>query len=163
MKRIAKLAASGLLVLTSFYLIVAGAEIDISVSPTATPLSVVGDPPQIKKLPPAFETFRSTLTRPLFHPGRRPFVEKIAIPAAPAFQPLPVPALLPPQGITLRGTVLAGNRSALFERNGGRDYIRLQEGQRLDEWTLVSVAQQHVVFEARGQTITMTLAKDQKG
>jgi hypothetical protein len=106
----------------------------------------------------------------LFHPGRRPFAERsvIAAAAALAAKPPPLapqaasipprPALLPPQGLTLRGTIVSGPfRSAIFERAARKDYIRVEEGAQLEGWTLAKVTRSEIVLRASGQELTIKL------
>jgi hypothetical protein len=115
------------------------------------------------------EAYKAALERPLFHPGRRPFAERSVIAAAAAAaaakmtppQAPPVPAqtvLLPPQGLTLRGTIVSGPfRSAIFERAAKRDYIRIEEGEKLDGWTLAKVTRSGILLRAGGQELALKL------
>lgn len=123
----------------------------------------------------AFENYRSALERPVFHPSRRPFPDRktlVALEAAakskqaapkPAAPPPPSPPS-PPQNVQLRGTVLAGPlQSAVLERIGTQNYIRLTEGAQLDGWTLVKIGQEEVVLRLGEQSVTLPLAKPNEG
>jgi hypothetical protein len=118
----------------------------------------------------AFEDYRFALERPVFHPSRRPFPDRKTLvvleatakskqAAPPAVAPPPRPPS-PPQNVQLRGTVLAGPlQSAVFERVGTQNYIRLTEGGQLDGWTLVKIGQEEVVLRLGEQSLTLPLAK----
>ena len=119
--------------------------------------------------PPPAEAYRAVLERPLFHPGRRPFADRSAIAAAersaraaeaqkaPAAPPPPV-LLAPPQGVTLRGTIVSGPfRSAIFERTGRKDYVRIEEGGVLEGWTLTKVSRAGVLFKGGGRELEIKL------
>jgi hypothetical protein len=124
----------------------------------------------------ALEDYRFALERPLFHPSRRPFPDrktlvaleaaaktKQTVPAA-AAPPPPPPPPSPPQGVQLRGTVLAGPlQSAVFERTSGQTYVRVREGEQLDGWTLVKIGREEVVLRRGDQSVTWLLAKANDG
>jgi len=121
-----------------------------------------------------FEDYSSALERPLFHPSRRPFPDRKTLvaleAAAKSKQPAPKPSAppppppSPPQNVQLRGTVLAGSlQSAVFERTGSQNYIRLIEGGQLDGWTLVKIGQEEVVLRLGEQSVTLPLAKPNDG
>jgi hypothetical protein len=122
----------------------------------------------------AFEDYRFALERPVFHPSRRPFPDRKTLvaleAAAKSKQPAPKPSAppppppSPPQNVQLRGTVLAGSlQSAVFERTGSQNYIRLIEGGQLDGWTLVKIGQEEVVLRLGEQSVTLPLAKPNDG
>ena len=116
----------------------------------------------------AFEDYRATLERPLFHPSRRPFPDRkaLALEAAKAklAVPSPTPAVpppAPPQGFLLRGTVIAGPlQSAIFERSGKDGYLQVREGEQLEGWTLVEITRQNVMLRLGDRTVTWPLAKE---
>ena len=141
-------------------------------SPTAThALAPVMLPEQA-----ALEDYRFALERPLFHPSRRPFPDRktlVALEAATkakqtvptaAAPPTPPPPPSPPQGVQLRGTVLAGPlQSAVFERTSGQTYIRVREGEQLDGWTLVKIGREEIVLRRGDQSVTWLLARANDG
>jgi hypothetical protein len=121
-----------------------------------------------------FEDYRFALERPLFHPSRRPFPDRktlVALEAAAKSKQAPPPPPAPPprppsppQNVQLRGTVLVGPlQSAVFERAGSQNYIRLSEGAQLDGWTLVRISQEEVVLRLGDQSVTLPLAKPNDG
>jgi hypothetical protein len=119
--------------------------------------------------PPPPEAYKAALDRPLFHPSRRPFAERSAIAAAErsalaAAQAAKAPAapppmrLPPPQGVTLKGTIVSGPfRSAIFERAAKRDYVRIEEGGELDGWTLARVTRSEILLRGGGQELSLKL------
>lgn len=121
----------------------------------------------------ALEDYRFALERPLFHPSRRPFPDRKALVALeatakakqisqPAAAPPPPPT--PPQGVQLRGTVLAGPlQSAVFERTGSQTYMRISEGEQLDGWTLVKIGREEIVLRRGDQSVTWPLIKASDG
>ncbi len=122
----------------------------------------------------AFENYRFALERPLFHPSRRPFPDRktlVALEAAAKSRQVPPPPAAPaprppsaPQNVQLRGTVLVGPlQSAVFERAGSQNYIRLSEGGQLDGWTLIKIGQEEVVLRLGDQSVTLPLAKSSDG
>jgi hypothetical protein len=124
----------------------------------------------------SFEEYRFALERPLFHPSRRPFPDRKSLAAieaamkarqtvpAIAAPPPPPPPPLPPQGIQLRGTVFAGPvQSAVFERGGSPNYLRIRVGEQLDGWTLVKIGREEVVLRLGDQSVTWPLAKPNDG
>jgi hypothetical protein len=119
--------------------------------------------------PPPPEAYKAVLERPLFHPGRRPFAERSAIAAAERStlaaaqaiktQAPPAPVRLPPpQGVTLRGTIVSGPfRSAIFERVARKDYVRVEEGGQLEGWTLAKVTRSEILLKEGGQELSLKL------
>jgi hypothetical protein len=78
---------------------------------------------------------------------------------APVAPPPSVPS--PPQGFSLRGTVIAGPlQTAVFERPGKDSYVRVRLGEQLEGWTLVKIARAEVQLRLGEQTVTWPLAKD---
>jgi hypothetical protein len=128
-------------------------------------------PGLILAAPPPPEAYKPVLDRPLFHPGRLPFAERSVIAAATAERnalaaqaakapaPAPPPVLLPPpQGVTFRGTIISGPfRSAIFERTGRKDYVRVEEGGVLDGWTLAKITRSEIQLRANGQDLELKL------
>lgn len=97
---------------------------------------------------------RAALTRPLFHPDRRPFVA----PTPPDQAPAPAAPAPPPPGYRLRGIVLtAGDRAALVEAPGATDYLEVGEGSTLAGWTVSGIAADHLVLSQGRQTMRLEL------
>jgi hypothetical protein len=117
-------------------------------------------PPELRlPVPPPLEAYRVVIERPLFHPGRRPFAERSAIPVPP--RNAAPSSLPPPQGFILRGTVMSAPvQSAIFERAAKKDYVRVQEGGQLEGWTLVEVTRSGILLRAAGQELSMKLQTD---
>jgi hypothetical protein len=122
----------------------------------------------------ALEDYRFALERPLFHPSRRPFPDRKTLvaleAAAKAKQTVPAPAAppprppSPPQGVQLRGTLLAGPlQSAVFERVGSQTYVRVREGEQLDGWTLVRIGREEIVLRQGNQSVAWPLTKANDG
>jgi hypothetical protein len=121
----------------------------------------------------ALEDYRFALERPLFHPSRRPFPDRkalLALEATAKAKQISQPAAAspppprPPQGVQLRGTVLAGPlQSAVFERTGSQTYITVSEGEQLDGWTLVKIDREEIVLRRGDQSVTWPLIKASDG
>jgi hypothetical protein len=89
-----------------------------------------------------------SLTRPLFSPTRRKWVEKIQAPpeptivpepATPAPQPTPVAVEVetPPPQVSLIGIQRTpGKSQVLFQKSGSSETVWIEEGEKLEDWTL---------------------------
>ena len=147
---------------------------EASLQPTRNAVAARALPPVTLPEQAAFDDYRFALERPLFHPSRRPFPDRKTLlalevaakakQAAPPAAAPPPPPPSPPNGVQLRGTVLAGPlQSAVFERVGSQTYVRVREGEQLDGWTLVKIGREEVVLRRGDQSVTWPLTKANDG
>jgi hypothetical protein len=96
--------------------------------------------------------YRATLERPLFYPGRQLPNEAAVSAEDPADnEALPLP---PSSGsrLTLSAVIEEnGKRSALLTAPGQATGTRLQEGERIGDWRLMSITEDSVILEANGR------------
>ena len=100
-----------------------------------------------------------TLGRPLFEKSRRP----IEVPPPPP-PPLPLPvAPTPPPAIdhnalSLLGVVASQGRTvALLKRNSTGQNVRVQVGDAVDGWTIISIEPQRVMIQQRDTQIALQI------
>lgn len=93
--------------------------------------------------------YTAILERPLFHETRRPIAPEIA--AAPSSETVaPTPAsnqdVMPPPDVRLLGILSGGARTAALISVKGDDARWLDQGTRIEGWTLLSIASDHIIF-----------------
>jgi hypothetical protein len=105
------------------------------------------------------DMLHDTLGRPLFEKSRRP----IEVPPPPP-PPLPLPvAPTPPPAIdhnalSLLGVVASQGRTvALLKRNSTGQNVRVQVGDAVDGWTIISIEPQRVMIQQRDTQIALQI------
>jgi len=114
---------------------------------------------------PPLETFSETLNRPLFTATRRP-PSPLASLQGDAGPPAPTPpAATGPKGeklvlgiYLLRGIVVTSDSKLVLLKHAttGKS-LRLTEGQKLDDWTVATIAPDHLVLSRGDQKQSVTL------
>ena len=95
--------------------------------------------------------YRITLERPLFYPGRQSPNGAVA---SATDESDDAPPLTPTGGprLTLSAVIEEnGKRSALLAAPGQATSTRVQEGERIGDWRLVSIAEDSVTLESNGR------------
>lgn len=104
---------------------------------------------------PSLSEFSETISRPLFHPSRRPVSEVAAKEpgAAPPSSPPPEPETDEPSGLNLVGLMGSGEkgRRALIRPQGETYGTWVEEGGRIAGWQLNSIDDDRVVIEKSGR------------
>lgn len=111
-------------------------------------------PPQLPKLlmPARLQEYSQTVSRPLFVASRRPSHMASAPAAAQPGQKL----LLDRYPVI--GVVVAGERRIVLIRTGQSDkVVRLQQGEKLDGWSIAEIAYGRIVLEKAGAEETFLL------
>lgn len=99
------------------------------------------------------DKLQDTVRRPLFEASRRPIEAPAPLPPPPQVEPAPPPpAFVDQNALSLLGVVTSEGRAiALLKRNQTGQNIRVEVGDAVDGWTIVSIEPQRVMIR-QGQT-----------
>lgn len=101
-----------------------------------------------------------TLKRPLFRPGRRPYVPKVAVAPPESPKPSAPPPALPP-GLQLIGIIgTSDGHRAVIRMEGATGTQSYAEGAMLGAWMIASIRDNEVVLSANGESKKLRLFSD---
>ncbi len=108
------------------------------------------------------EAYYAAITeRPLFAITRRPVLPQTEVPEpapAPVAEPIPKPAQKPQfPDVTLNGILMSGNEPIALLALNGEAASWMRQGQKLDDWTVIKIADDHVEFQNNTEVARVNL------